>query len=131
MLSLPTIKPNIRHPNNKQMKPPVLSISNLSTGSHGPVAARLADGARRSERGGKEHVAAHAGRFAARVGGGSEVAGQGACRIQRQRIGTLGGRCAHSPNGVGIADRGRRRGLGPPALYWIVGAPDVCRPRTC
>ena len=40
MLSLPTIKPNIRHPNNKQMKPPVLSISNLSTGYRGKVVAK-------------------------------------------------------------------------------------------
>ena len=40
MLSLPTIKPNIRHPNNKQMKSPVLSISNLSTGYRGKVVAQ-------------------------------------------------------------------------------------------
>lgn len=40
MLSLPTIKPNIRHPNNKQMKSPVLSISNLSTGYRGKVVAK-------------------------------------------------------------------------------------------
>ena len=40
MLSLPTIKPNIRYPNNKQMKPPVLSISNLSTGYRGKVVAK-------------------------------------------------------------------------------------------
>ena len=36
----PTIKPNIRHPNNKQMKSPVLSISNLSTGYRGKVVAK-------------------------------------------------------------------------------------------
>lgn len=40
MLSLPTIKPNIRYPNNKQMKSPVLSISNLSTGYRGKVVAQ-------------------------------------------------------------------------------------------
>ena len=40
MHSLPTIKPNIRHPNNKQMKSPILSISNLSTGYRGKVVAK-------------------------------------------------------------------------------------------